>query len=47
MFVLNAILHALQISFFMIWEVPWPLAFGFLLSAMVQTVVRSGRLQTP
>ena len=35
----NAILHALQISFFMLWEVLWPLAFGFLLSAMVQTVV--------
>jgi len=39
MFVVNEILHALQISFFMLWEVLWPLAFGFLLSAMVQTVV--------
>src|ERR1700694_4543562 len=39
MFVVNAILHALQISFFMLWEVLWPLAFGFLLSALVQTVV--------
>src|SRR3977135_4373653 len=39
MFVVNAILHALQISLFMLWEVIWPLAFGFLLSAMVQTVV--------
>ena len=39
MFVVNAILHALQISFFMLWEVLWPLAFGFLLSAMIQTVV--------
>ena len=39
MFVVNAIVHALQISFFMLWEVLWPLAFGFLLSAMVQTVV--------
>jgi uncharacterized membrane protein YraQ (UPF0718 family)/YHS domain-containing protein len=37
--VVAAILHALQISLFMIWEVFWPLAFGFLLSAMVQTVV--------
>jgi len=37
--VVNAILHALQISLFMLWEVFWPLAFGFLLSAMVQTVV--------
>ena len=39
MFVINAILHALQISFFMFWEVLWPLAFGFLLSAMIQTIV--------
>ena len=35
----NAILHALQISLFMLWEVLWPLALGFLLSAVVQTVV--------
>ena len=39
MFVVNAVLHALQISVFMLWEVLWPLAFGFLLSAMIQTVV--------
>ncbi len=39
MFAVNAILHALQISIFMLWEVLWPLALGFLLSAMVQTVV--------
>jgi uncharacterized membrane protein YraQ (UPF0718 family)/YHS domain-containing protein len=39
LFVVNAILHALQISFFMFWEVLWPLALGFLLSAMIQTVV--------
>jgi uncharacterized protein len=39
LFAFNAILHALQTSFFMLWEVLWPLAFGFLLSAMVQTVV--------
>jgi len=37
--VVNGILHALQVSFFMLWEVLWPLALGFLLSAMVQTVV--------
>ncbi|HEY2599513.1 MAG TPA: permease [Candidatus Dormibacteraeota bacterium] len=37
--VLNAIGHALQISLFMVWEVLWPLALGFLISAMVQTVV--------
>jgi YHS domain-containing protein/uncharacterized membrane protein YraQ (UPF0718 family) len=39
LFVVDAILHALQISFVMFWEVFWPLAFGFLLSAMIQTVV--------
>jgi uncharacterized membrane protein YraQ (UPF0718 family)/YHS domain-containing protein len=38
-FVINAVLHALQLSLFMLWEVFWPLALGFLLSAMVQTVV--------
>ncbi len=51
MFVVDAILHALQISLFMVWEVLWPLAFGFLLSAMVQTVVSrkavSGALGRP
>ena len=36
---IDAILHALQISLFMLWEVFWPLALGFLLSAVVQTVV--------
>src|SRR5262249_19693578 len=35
----EAILHALQASFFMFWEVLWPLALGFLLSAVIQTVV--------
>src|SRR5207244_11445885 len=43
--------HALQISLFMLWQVLWPLAFGFLLSAMVQTVVSkravAGALGTP
>src|SRR6202165_3590534 len=39
MLFVNAILHSLQISLFMLWEVLWPLAFGFLLSAIVQTVV--------
>jgi uncharacterized membrane protein YraQ (UPF0718 family)/YHS domain-containing protein len=39
MLAVSAILHALQLSLFMLWEVFWPLAFGFLLSAMVQTVV--------
>jgi len=39
MFVVQAVLHALEISVYMLWEVLWPLALGFLLSAMVQTVV--------
>jgi len=38
-FVINALLHALQLSLFMLLEVFWPLALGFLLSAVVQTVV--------
>jgi uncharacterized protein len=39
MFVVEAAVRALQASFFMFWEVLWPLALGFLLSAFVQTVV--------
>jgi uncharacterized membrane protein YraQ (UPF0718 family) len=39
MFVLEPLWHALQLSFYMLWEVLWPLALGFLLSAIVQTVV--------
>src|SRR5256885_12155079 len=39
MFAINAVLHALQLSLFMLLEVFWPLALGFLLSAVVQTVV--------
>src|SRR5258707_12858587 len=39
MFVINAVLHALQLSLFMLLEVFWPLALGFLLSAVGQTVV--------
>ena len=45
-FVLDAISHALQISFFMLWEVLWPLALGFLLSAIVQTVVSKRAVAT-
>jgi uncharacterized membrane protein YraQ (UPF0718 family) len=33
------VLEALKIAFFMFWEVLWSLALGFLLSAIVQTVV--------
>ena len=39
MFVLEAVGHALLVSFSMLWEVLWPLALGFLLSAIVQSVV--------
>jgi hypothetical protein len=39
MFVVSAVVHALELSVFMFWEVLWPLALGFLLSAVVQTVV--------
>src|SRR4029078_131303 len=39
LFVIEAVLHALQFAFYMLWEVLWPLALGFLLSAVVQTVV--------
>lgn len=39
MIILEQIGHALQLSFFMLWEVLWPLTLGFLLSAAVQTVV--------
>src|SRR5256885_3969943 len=37
--VVNAIWEALQMAFFMFWEVLWPLALGFLISAVVQTLV--------
>jgi uncharacterized membrane protein YraQ (UPF0718 family) len=37
--VLQAVAHALLLSFSMLWEVLWPLALGFLLSAGVQSVV--------
>src|SRR6267378_7822667 len=39
MFVIQAVLHALQEAFFMFWEVLWPLALGFLISAIVQSLV--------
>jgi uncharacterized membrane protein YraQ (UPF0718 family) len=39
MIVVEQVGRALLISFAMLWEVLWPLAFGFLLSAIVQTVV--------
>jgi len=38
----NAVLSALQAAFFMFWDILWPLALGFLLSAVVQAVVSRG-----
>jgi len=37
--ILEAIGQALQAAFFMLWEVLWPLALGFLISAVVQALV--------
>jgi len=37
--VTGAIWHALSVSFDMFWEILWPLALGFLLSAIVQSIV--------
>src|SRR5712691_11973354 len=42
MALVNAFLAALQAAFFMFWDVLWPLALGFLLSAVVQAVVSRG-----
>jgi uncharacterized membrane protein YraQ (UPF0718 family)/YHS domain-containing protein len=39
MSVVAAVGQALQMAFFMFWEVLWPLALGFLISGIVQTVV--------
>ena len=39
MFVIQAIGQALEMAFFMFWEVLWPLVLGFLISAIVQSVV--------
>jgi uncharacterized protein len=39
MVIILAILQALASAFDMLWEVLWPLALGFLLSAIVQTLV--------
>ena len=36
---LGAVWQALQMAFFMFWEVLWPLAIGFFISAVVQSVV--------
>src|SRR4030081_3412945 len=37
--VVQAIGEALAMAFYMFWEVLWPLALGFLISAVVQSVV--------
>jgi uncharacterized protein len=42
---LAAIGNALQMAFFMFWEVLWPLALGFLISAVVQSLVPRGSVE--
>ncbi len=42
MVIIQAIVNALASAFDMLWEVLWPLALGFLLSAIVQTLVSRG-----
>ncbi len=42
MAIVNAVLAALEAAFFMFWDVLWPLALGFLLSAVVQAAVSRG-----
>ena len=37
--VVNAVWLGLQVAFYMLWDVLWPLILGFLLSAVVQAVV--------
>ena len=39
MVVIGAVGHALFVAFSMFWEILWPLALGFLLSAVIQTLV--------
>jgi len=39
MVLIQAVLHALSTSFNMLWEVLWALALGFILSAIVQSLV--------
>src|SRR3979411_1951664 len=39
---MQAIFQALTTAFDMLWEVFWPLALGFILSAIVQTLVSRG-----
>ena len=41
---LNAVWHALETSFFMLWDVLWPLVLGFLISAVVQAAVPRGAI---
>ena len=44
MTILDAVLHALSISFAMTWEILWALILGFTLSAVVQAVVSKAQL---
>jgi uncharacterized membrane protein YraQ (UPF0718 family) len=44
MFVLDAILSALREAGLMGWEILWPLTLGFMLSGVIQAVVRTERI---
>ena len=39
MVIVQALLQALASAFDMLWEVLWPLALGFILSAVIQSLV--------
>src|SRR5437762_11863372 len=44
--VINAITEALQMAFFMFWEVLWPLALGFLIAGALDSRVSRGSVVT-
>ena len=43
-FILDHLGSALQLAFAMFWQVLWPLALGFLLSAIVEAFVSKERV---
>jgi len=46
-FIRDHIGSALRLSFAMFWQVLWPLALGFLLSAVVETLVSKQAVSRP
>lgn len=45
MSILQALLHALAMSGAMGWQILWPLILGFMLSAVIQSVVRRDKVR--